>query len=246
MPSRCLRAAPPRAAAAAIARDRVAVGREVAPRVALGARAFAQHVVARSAGAAAPCAGRAASPIASPMRAAQHELAAEQLDRAHGGRHHRLRAEPLQQAGRRASPAGSSASTARWRWPTGWPACDVGPPRRRRRSRRGRAGRPSARSRSRRRARAAAPRPAASAPGPRRWRSGTRAAATPWPRTAPACRAPPAPRARAAPPPPASRAPPARAEAARDHGGFRCGRARAGARLGGGAGTVGGVESIIR
>ncbi len=41
----------------------------------------------------------AASAMASADGAAQHELPAEQLDRAHGGRHHRPRPEPLQQPG---------------------------------------------------------------------------------------------------------------------------------------------------
>ena len=101
------------------------------------------------------------------MLAAEHELAAEQLDRAHRGGDHRLRAEALEQAGRLAAVGQAASSTARSRWPTGWPACGAAPspsPS----NRRGRAGRRSARSRFRRRARAAAPRPAASAPALRR------------------------------------------------------------------------------
>jgi hypothetical protein len=48
-----------------------------------------------------------ASPIASSIVRPEHELPAQQLDRAHGGGHHGARAQALQQAGRVApSPSG--------------------------------------------------------------------------------------------------------------------------------------------
>ena len=73
-------------------RDRALVRRQVALRIALGARAFAEHVV-----------GKAQRCLLAPLRvslrhrladvAAEHELAAEQLDRAHSGGHHGLGAQ---------------------------------------------------------------------------------------------------------------------------------------------------------
>ena len=154
---------------------------EIAQRVALGARAFAQHVEAESAAAAGSCALR-------------------------GGLVQRL----ADRGGRARTGGRAAGSPARWpRPPSARPGARAGRAARRRRagsfldsaialadrlgqqscavtavavaskSAAAQAGRLSARWPSRRRARAAAPRPGASAPGLRRWRSGIRAAATP-------------------------------------------------------------------
>ena len=77
--------------------DRVRVRRDVAPRIGLGARALAEHVVAE----AQPLQGLARRRgFAHRLldRAAEHELAAEQLDRAHGRGDDRLRTEAFQEA----------------------------------------------------------------------------------------------------------------------------------------------------
>ena len=78
--------------------DRAPVRREVALRIGLGTRALAEHVVAE-----AQQRLRAALVVGLVHRlvdvAAEHELPAEQLDRAHRRGHHRVRAESLEQAG---------------------------------------------------------------------------------------------------------------------------------------------------
>jgi hypothetical protein len=80
-------------------RDRLAVGRQVAPRVLVAARALAQHVEREAQpGVLAALAARLAERLGD--RLAEHELAAEQLEGAHGGGHHALGAEPPQQARR--------------------------------------------------------------------------------------------------------------------------------------------------
>ena len=80
------------------ARDGVGVAGEVAPGVALGARAFAQHVVAETQVRLGLALARGLGPGFIDV-AAQHELPAEQLDGAHGGGHHRARAQAPDQAG---------------------------------------------------------------------------------------------------------------------------------------------------
>ena len=77
--------------------DRVQVRREIALRIGLGARAFAEHVVAE-AQAFQGLAGRCGLTHRFLDRAAEHELAAEQLDRADGRGNDRLRAQALQDA----------------------------------------------------------------------------------------------------------------------------------------------------
>ena len=77
--------------------DRAVVGREVAQRIAFGARAFAQHVE-RKAQRRRLAALRCSLVERLVDVAAEHELPPEQLDRAHGGRHHRARAQPFEQA----------------------------------------------------------------------------------------------------------------------------------------------------
>ena len=78
--------------------DGIQVRGEIALRIGFGARAFAQHVVAEAqAGLLFACGRGLAHRLGN--RAAQHELPTQQLDRAHGGADHRLRAQPLEQTG---------------------------------------------------------------------------------------------------------------------------------------------------
>ena len=107
--------------------DRVAVAREVAQRVGVGARAFAQHVVAESAGASAAPRWRRPRPA---LRRSSGRART-------GGRAAAPRAPwprprccaPSRRTGRRrrAALGQEASSTARSRWPTGWPACLCGP-----------------------------------------------------------------------------------------------------------------------
>ena len=78
--------------------DRVGIRPGVALRIGVGARAFAQHVEAVAQQAVLAVVGRGAVQRLADVLA-EHELAAQQLDRAHRGRHHRLGAQALQQAG---------------------------------------------------------------------------------------------------------------------------------------------------
>ena len=127
----------------------------VALGVALGARAFAQHVEAEAQPAFAlgrrlrPWPRRWWRPSTNcrPSSWMARTVAATTVC-----------ARPGAQHAWRSPPSGSNFLTARWRWPTGWPACGGAPspswP-----PKSAPAGRPSARMRFRRRARAAALRP---------------------------------------------------------------------------------------
>ena len=78
--------------------DRVAVGSRDSARIAFGARAFAEHVVAEAQVRHRFALGRGLAHRLGD-RAAEHELAPEQLQRAHGGRDHRLRAQRCNRPG---------------------------------------------------------------------------------------------------------------------------------------------------
>ncbi len=78
-------------------RDGAPVGRQIRERRGVGARAFAEHVEAEAQRGLLP-ALRAGVGHRVGDRARIDELAAQQLDRAHGGRHHGLRAQALHQA----------------------------------------------------------------------------------------------------------------------------------------------------
>ena len=105
------------AAAAPDGGDRIGIRREIALGVALGARALAEHVVAEA---------QARLDLARARRfaerfadgATEHELAAEQLDRAHRRRDDRLRTETAEQARCRPRHREGIASRARWHSPT--------------------------------------------------------------------------------------------------------------------------------
>jgi len=80
------------------ARDRLRIGGVIALRIGFGTCAFTEHVVAeaqgRSGAALAACLAHRLADVL-----AEHELPAEQLNGTHRGRHHCLRAEPLEQTG---------------------------------------------------------------------------------------------------------------------------------------------------
>ncbi len=103
--------------------DRVGIRLGVALRIRVGACAFAQHVEAVAQQAVRAVVGlRPVQRLADVL--AEHELAAQQLDRA-PGRHHRLGAQALQQAGARAGGRvavlrAASSWTARWPALTRW------------------------------------------------------------------------------------------------------------------------------